>query len=619
MKKIKIKQAALIALLLLTHSFSLAKEPDQTADILDMIEELNTSDFSINNMQCKGSCIFNLFSSSKKTNKLSHQCMVDICGPPGKNPRFVLNNTNFAEVAGGHSKNVLAQFDQDLAPAIKKGLARRREHYKKALDDLENIKTALNSDPAHPDWGTIAYNIVNSYSSVPLGKNGVQTRVIIEDLSNEPKKKRWLDSYLKMENTLRAKIEKEVKKQSISDLRESIKNQIQTLLADYENIDPSALTARESLEVRTLENFYKKSAEPNRALVENIAVIVGGMLSAKELIQAECGEECKQIVREELALFQKGVANMATISEETDDSTFLNECKSNFIEHSSAMKYTQTFRENLPQYKEKIIETGFARYSLQSRQQFENYMQNTLQIDMPRMSIEKEFIDNMNSTSSSLTSSFGSYVSFNDLRRSISDPKINQICPVNSGLQGLSDVYRHDQHKINLSFTSCALHNHGKGILAHEIGHAISSLFRPENKEVKMSERSYSQYQELRACATKRYKRKTLNPTVPESRAWSHKNDRLRTEEDTADLFSHMVFQDDPTHYQCALLGTSTNKDGIRYIGLDVLYKSEIADPHSTPVFRVLMEAIHKRKKLSSACQKIVRKYKNKINFTPCF
>ena len=42
-------------------------------------------------------------------------------------------------------------------------------------------------------------------------------------------------------------------------------------------------------------------------------------------------------------------------------------------------------------------------------------------------------------------------------------------------------------------------------------------------------------------------------------------------------------------------------------------------DQNIAPFLRVLMEEIHKKQKLSSPCQQVINKYKDKINFTPCF
>ena len=165
---------------------------------------------------------------------------------------------------------------------------------------------------------------------------------------------------------------------------------------------------------------------------------------------------------------------------------------------------------------------------------------------------------------------------------------------------------------LNVSLFSCLFHDYGKGILAHELAHLISYLSSPHNPKKKMSEDSYEQYEKLRKCATNRYK--NLIPLQNNSRGIVHNNDYLRTEEDTADIISYSVLKDEPIHYSCALL----NMDQTEYTDLKVLYGPESQEPHSSTFLRVLMEAIHKRTKLSPACQQVIDRYKDRIDFTPC-
>lgn len=162
---------------------------------------------------------------------------------------------------------------------------------------------------------------------------------------------------------------------------------------------------------------------------------------------------------------------------------------------------------------------------------------------------------------------------------------------------------------ITLSLFSCLHPHHGRARTFHEMGHLLSWMFAKKQ----LSNKSYRSYKKLRRCVRGRYKH--LNTPGKYSRFF-HKNDKLYTEEDTADLISYLVISDNETHYSCSLLDITA--EGTQYRNLMIL-NDDREDSHSSPLLRTLFEAIHKRVELSSACQEVVNQYKNEINFEPCF
>ena len=160
---------------------------------------------------------------------------------------------------------------------------------------------------------------------------------------------------------------------------------------------------------------------------------------------------------------------------------------------------------------------------------------------------------------------------------------------------------------ISLSLFSCLHPSHGQGITSHEMGHLLSWMF----SQNKLSDISYTSYKKLRECATKRYKYQR-----PRQHYWYHENDRWRTEEDTADLISYLATSDSKIHYSCAFLDIT--KNGIQYKGLSI-FNNDPRSIYSTPLLRVIFEAIHKKTELSPACQQVIEQHKKDINFTPCF
>ena len=80
-----------------------------------------------------------------------------------------------------------------------------------------------------------------------------------------------------------------------------------------------------------------------------------------------------------------------------------------------------------------------------------------------------------------------------------------------------------------------------------------------------------------------------------------------------ADLLAHLAFQEEPELVSCTYFQPSYLMSNL------TLYNNDEANKHPAGLLRVIMEAIHKKKKLSYACRQVMDQYKNKINFQPCF
>lgn len=112
---------------------------------------------------------------------------------------------------------------------------------------------------------------------------------------------------------------------------------------------------------------------------------------------------------------------------------------------------------------------------------------------------------------------------------------------------------------------------------------------------------------------------------------WHHKHDKYKTEEDTADLITYQVFQGDLNLFACNLFELYKKGDAIEgpseeYWNLCVVDPGYFSNtthyngaPHSEPLLRVIMEAIHKRMEFPDSCQRVVDIYSDRINFEPCF
>lgn len=295
----------------------------------------------------------------------------------------------------------------------------------------------------------------------------------------------------------------------------------------------------------------------------------------------------------------------------TDEQHYLKYCESLYAVLIKQYQQIKKYKKDIKRYKDKFLNTVFADYSEASRQQFANYINNTLTIDIPKADGEKQFIDHINSIVTATKKNASGKFNFSTIMKVISES--GSICPsyITSKRIGGSAFYISESNEILIGFLAYGFPEYGKQIFVHELAHVFSEQFT----EGKLSQSSYKRYRQLRSCAKKRF---TFDDSDIEARKNNiyHENDKLTTEENTADLISHLVFQNEPTIALCLQTGPS-ERDSTKYANLKIIGSAR--DQYSPPFLRIIMEAIHKRKKLSPACQQVVDMYKDRVNFKPCF
>ena len=295
----------------------------------------------------------------------------------------------------------------------------------------------------------------------------------------------------------------------------------------------------------------------------------------------------------------------------TNEQHYLKYCESLYAVIITQDQQIKKFKEDIKLYKDKFLNTIFADYSKTSQQQFANHINNTLIIDTPEENGEKQFIDNINNIVTATKKNSSGKFNFSAIMKVLSES--SSICPdhISSERIGGSAFYISESNKILTGFLVSAFPEYGKQILVHELAHVLSEQFT----KGKLSQSSYKRYKQLRSCAKKRF---TFDDSDIEARKNNiyHENDNLTTEENIADLISHLVFQNEPTIALCLQTGPS-ERDSTKYANLKIIGSAR--DQYSPPFLRIIMEAIHKRKKLSPACQQVVDMYKDRVNFKPCF
>ena len=130
----------LIITLLFSLKSSSEANPNSLEPILRRIEQINTSGFPFN-QQCGESC---LVPAVEDESALLQQCAVDICGPPNKSPRYLINNTNFSQDV---DPSILSDFDQKIEPSISSFKTKLISFIERILGEITEEETFLNSDP----------------------------------------------------------------------------------------------------------------------------------------------------------------------------------------------------------------------------------------------------------------------------------------------------------------------------------------------------------------------------------------------------------------------------------------------------------------------------------------
>ena len=595
---LRFKKSFCFALLFALPNLAWAKEPPLLTPILRQIDQINTAGFPFNS-SCGPVCL-----SPQDENALFQQCALDLCGPPNKAPKFIIDNTNFFKDI---DPDIEHTFNQEIEPALRASINSKKDYYNNALSNIKKLRADLHADPESPEWDKILSQLVDRYT---VDGSSTKHKTPIKKMRSEKKLDPIypiIQAYVTEENKIRESTPEVLKQKDQNQLRTLLQNQYQSFLSEYQK-NKHHFTPSEQIEIEVIESDIS-SSNIDTWLAQKIWGELN-VFSSKIKRHFCSSSSCKKLITEELEFYQSVInSNVGTLDTNTD--LEIDYCQSIFIETSQAIKQTKTYKESFKKYKEHIINTVFANYSSQSRQQFENYV-NTMDFDMPHTNIIDYFKDHINQ---STINNDAKEVVLHELDTAFN--KKTDSCPPSKINSKITDAFSPFTNTIRVSFLSCAFHNHGKQVLAHELGHVASYLFNPKNAErtnTKMSELSYNKHKKLRECATNRYKQ--ADPLRLRDH-FSHENDSLRTEEDTADLISYISFQNNPVHTDCSLIKPSP--DGSKYENLKVLYEPNHSDPHSTGFLRVLMEAIHKRTKLSPACQQVIDKYKDRVNFEPCF
>lgn len=554
----------------------------------------------------------------EQESELFQQCAVDLCGPANKSPKYAfLNNTPY-EI----NPEATQEFYEQLRPAIRQAIKAQMENNRTALKDFENkfMDPASNLNPQ--EWDEIFETLYKDYIQTTYSQNGLKYRLVQQPPLPPPSSQEGAAILSYINNKNKRTSSSTAGKLADLDLSVSEKRfltqQYQDFLREYKN-NRTRFTEYDAEEITRLGQKLKGS---NYFDYEDFAETLDNLRKKSKGISFCTEEKCKNLIQTKLQSLHRALTTpmSSPYNQEEYLNRYLRECQAKYNVSIGDAQSATVYRENLDEYKKKFLNAVFTNSESQSGKFYQNYM-NTIHFNLPRpgQDIVQSMLQNIKDNSAAKVDNKTSLSKFVERNKEFQEV-IQSICP--SPVEFESDSFSPFANTLNISNFSCMFHEHGKQTLAHELGHTLSHWFnthKPHDQPNNPSAITYQEYMKLRECASKR--RTINNAPKPRRDRFLHDGDKWRTEEDVADLIAYKVFPDDPTPAECFILRPSD--DGSKYKGLKILYPPSknryITDTHSTPLLRAIMEAIHKRKKLSFACQKIVNMYSDRINFEPCF
>ena len=630
--------------LLFTNAFA-------TDDIQGQISIINEINGGLNPNQCSEETV------------LMDKCAVDLCGKPESLPSAALNDRSFNKYVQAKDMQRFDEIKDDLQKLVEMELDRTKSLVQELEKDFDREKLKTEIEKAEP-WQVenLAtrylypfFQISTDYSR-PVEERLSYNLDLPSDASDVLKK--GLESYLNHRKSASLSSFSVGIQEGLYTPEESKKilrtewEKFNRILEDKKKTNPQNLDYL-SLQI---ENFKKDMEDPSFEENGNYGYMAGSLQNLNDNLQSvvtgkwpdvpynHCQSDCKKAVFEEMDRFDyKGfLASLHTKLK--DRKTLIKKkmanCKSQFAMDSIDTYQKDKLAKMIPGIKTALFKNVMSGYSKESQKEFKDYLDKQVHFaTKPMKSRAGEFIQEVKKVVTTdrsgtpaprpesslidrsldlmnyvgydgdaaplsqmrLCSESLSYVAWDNFNpKSFRNP---QAPPEDYAGEDL------EKDNLNISMFSCTHQEHGKNIVAHELGHALSWAFL----ENKLSEKSYKEYMNLRSCANSLYQ---VQNDSEKPRTFVHENDRFRVEEDTADLIGYMTIPDKSLIANCTLLDVS--EDGKSFENLELM-NSRNSDAHSSGLMRVLQEAIHKRRPLPASCKELVNANKDLYRFKPCF
>jgi hypothetical protein len=150
----------------------------------------------------------------------------------------------------------------------------------------------------------------------------------------------------------------------------------------------------------------------------------------------------------------------------------------------------------------------------------------------------------------------------------------------------------------------------GKQIIARELSYLLTDSL----DKISWSDDSKKALVVMRNCSVQNYA-PGLGDSVGQEFSL-FENDNFTTEDDFADLMAFRTYQNEPELFSCGLFKDVSNSSDLTDYHL---FYSASDSRSSTPFFRLLQEAIHKRKDIPQVCSDILSENSDRIGTQSCF
>ncbi|WPU64087.1 hypothetical protein [Peredibacter starrii] len=639
----------MVYLFLLPLLFTNVFATDEIQSGIAVINELNGG---VNSNQCTEQSI------------LMDRCAIDLCGRPENLPSDSLNDRSFNKYVQPKDMQRFAEIKDDLQKLVEMEIDRTNGLVQGLKKDFDREKLKAEIESAEPwQMENLASRFLYPFFQVstdytkPLEERLTYSLQLPSDASDVLKK--GLDSYINHR-----------KSASLSSYSVGIQEGLYTpeeskkiLKAEWDKFN-KALEERKKTNPESMksfadqiENFTQDLKDPSFEENGNYENMAGSLQQLSDGLQSEvlgkwpdvpfnhCQADCKKAIFEEMDRYDhKGI--LQSLQNKLKDKKLLTKKKMAYCKSQFAMDSINSYQKDklikmIPGIKAALFKNVMSGYSKESQKEFKDYLDKQVQFSTkPVKSVAGEFIQEVKRTvnfeksksrstetkASSLidrTLDLMGYVDYDGNTAPLSQMRLcseslsyvawDNFTPKSfRDPQAPPDEYAGqdpEKDNLNISIFSCTNQEHGKNIVAHELGHALSWAFL----ENKLSEKSYKEYMNLRSCANGLYK---VQNDYEAPASFVHDQDRFRVEEDTADLIGYMTIPDKSLISNCTLLEVS--EDGKSFENLELL-NSRNSDTHSSGLMRVLQEAIHKRRALPASCKELVNANKDLYRFEPCY
>lgn len=574
-------------LLILAFTTPLNAQVLTSSDITDIVQNVD----SINNGQLTTPiapmCINALIDLNDKvkvnTSALYNKCAVDLCGLPGRSPSVFVSDDSYAKFLNESTNKKINKELPLIEKVIDKNLKTKKSELaqiEKFLKNPQDIYLKL----AHADKKNMNMNVFSKYVKTEViqakdAKDRIKVSVMPPAWADANFKKA-LDTFAKnyqlaqiYDKTLMGKLNLN----SGEGMEKSSSLSGGALCNTSECAVARGLYFKQPMFTRPLAKFNNELNAPN-SRKQAINGCKAGLISAE--IQAADEKKTREVYLEALKSIKLNYVSKFS----AHSKGLLENYLTTIVTKASPLDTSGQKKANVDAFKVKATKYVSEKGSALKDSEVAN-----IAIDLINNPAEIE-----TSAPAQPCNNYG--VSIWDLF--LSAKKLETILGNSNMLQGKDHIY--------ISPFVCQHSDHGKQVLAHEIGHALNSFFQYNT----VSESSAKNFKDLRACATDQYKT-YQSPLVPDL---SLPGDTLLTEEDHADLISYMAIGD-KNIYSCSFLIPSTT-DKTSYTNLD--FKNIPLDSHSNSFTRVIFEAINKKINLPPSCQNLIKEVKPEMRFNRC-